>query len=99
MLPVLLDGAQMPKINQLPHDLMALTLFQGMPLRVESVVQDAEAIARRLRIMLDQRRRGGVPAWMGRRCRRIGPAGRWRCGRSIRHRRVWGRRQACFGRS
>lgn len=62
VLPVLLDGAPMPKINQLPHDLMALTLFQAMPLRVESVVQDAEAIARRLKIMLDQRRRGGVSA-------------------------------------
>ena len=63
VLPVLLDGAPMPKINELPHDMMALTLFQGMPLRVESVVQDAEAIARRLKIMLDQRRRRGVPGW------------------------------------
>lgn len=63
VLPVLLDGAQVPRIAQLPQDMMALSLFQAMPLRTESVVQDAEAIARRLKIMLDKRRPRGVPTW------------------------------------
>ena len=60
VLPVLLDGAPVPRITQLPQDMMALALFQAMPLRAESVVQDAEAIARRLKIMLDKRRSRGV---------------------------------------
>lgn len=60
VLPVLLHGAPMPRMNELPSDLMALTLFQAMPLRIESIGLDAEAIARRLKVILAQRRPPGV---------------------------------------
>jgi len=61
VLPVLLDGAPMPEPDQLPPDLKALWLFQGMPLQSgERFAQDAEAIIRRLRIMLDKRPRNNV---------------------------------------
>ena len=64
VLPVLLDGAPVPRIAQLPQDLMALSLFQAMPMRTESVVQDADAIARRVKIMMDKRRARGMPSWV-----------------------------------
>lgn len=60
VLPVLLDGAQMPKPAQLPGNLMALTLFQAMPLRFHSFTEDAAAIARQLKAILPQRRPRGV---------------------------------------
>jgi formylglycine-generating enzyme required for sulfatase activity len=64
VLPVLLDGAPMPKASELPAQMLALTLFQAMPMRAESVARDAEAIAQRLRALLAQRREHGLPGWM-----------------------------------
>jgi formylglycine-generating enzyme required for sulfatase activity len=63
LLPVLLDGARMPQPAELPPNIMPLSYIQAMPLRLESVVQDAEAVARRLKSMLAKRRRG-MPAWV-----------------------------------
>jgi TIR domain-containing protein len=64
ILPVLLEGAPMPRIGQLPQDMMALTQYQAMPLRMMSIVQDAEAIGQRLKVLLAKRRRREVPTWI-----------------------------------
>ena len=53
IVPVLIDGATMPKQAQLPNNLMQLTHIQAMPLRKETPVQDAVAIAQRLEVLLE----------------------------------------------
>jgi formylglycine-generating enzyme required for sulfatase activity len=63
ILPVLIDGAPMPKQAQLPDNLMQLTHIQAMPLRAESFTSDAEGIAERLEEVLAKRRQRGVPVW------------------------------------
>jgi formylglycine-generating enzyme required for sulfatase activity len=63
VLPVLLDGAPMPRASELPGQILALSLFQAMPLRSESVVRDAEAIAARLRALIAQHRSHGFSGW------------------------------------
>jgi formylglycine-generating enzyme required for sulfatase activity len=64
VLPVLLDGAPMPRASELPAQMLALTLFQAMPMRAESVVRDADAIAQRLQVLLAKKRQRGVPGWV-----------------------------------
>ena len=44
LLPVLVAGAQMPKPEQLPEDLRAITTKNALPLRHESFDDDTEAI-------------------------------------------------------
>jgi formylglycine-generating enzyme required for sulfatase activity len=63
ILPVLLDGAQMPKAAQLPPNIIGLLGIQATRLRSESVVLDSEAIARQLKGMVARRRSPGIPAW------------------------------------
>jgi hypothetical protein len=63
VLPVLLDGAAMPKATELPAQIQALSRFHAMPLRTESIEQDALTIARRLKALLAERRPRGLPAW------------------------------------
>jgi formylglycine-generating enzyme required for sulfatase activity len=64
VLPVLLDGASMPKPSELPEQMVTLSLFQAMPLRTESVGQHAEAIAERLKALMVTQRRRGIPGWI-----------------------------------
>jgi predicted nucleic acid-binding Zn-ribbon protein len=63
ILPVLLDGTQMPKAAQLPPNIMGLASTQAARLRSESVVPDSEGIARQLKVMIARRRPPGIPAW------------------------------------
>src|SRR5262245_52912379 len=44
LLPVLVAGAQMPKPEQLPEDVRAITTKQALPLRHESFDDDTETI-------------------------------------------------------
>jgi hypothetical protein len=44
VLPVLVDGAQMPQPQQLPEDIRAIATINGLPLRHESFDDDAEKI-------------------------------------------------------
>jgi len=44
VLPVLVDGARMPRADQLPEDLRAITARNALPLRHESFDDDAENI-------------------------------------------------------
>ena len=63
ILPVLIDGAQMPRPEQLPPNLLLLTRPQAMLLRSESFKEDADRIAAALKDLLKQRRPRGVPYW------------------------------------
>jgi hypothetical protein len=63
VLPVLIDGAGMPAVAQLPQALAPLTFLQAMPLRMESFDEDADRIARRLRFLIAQARPRGLPVW------------------------------------
>jgi hypothetical protein len=56
VLPVLIDGADMPALGQLPPTLAPITFLQAMPLRMETFDEDAERIARRLRFLVTQAR-------------------------------------------
>jgi TIR domain len=60
ILPVLTDHATMPNNAQLPNNIMLLTQFQAMPLREQSFEEDAEAIAKRLKVLLRPR---CTPTW------------------------------------
>src|SRR5262245_29223877 len=64
VLPVLIDGASMPELSQLPSNLVSLTFPQAMLLRAESLDDDAEKIARRLKHLVAAARRQGVSPWM-----------------------------------
>ena len=64
ILPVLIDGAKMPRATQLPENIMELTRFQALPLRTESVIQDAATIAARLKSVLDKRTPPRAPLWI-----------------------------------
>lgn len=63
VLPVLLDGAPMPRAAQLPDNLVALTLTQAAPLRAESIQQDAAEIAKTLKVMMATQTQRGVAYW------------------------------------
>ena len=64
VLPVLLDGAQMPNRADVPPNLVALTQLQAAPLRAQSFPQDAAEIARTLKKMMAARAPRGVAYWM-----------------------------------
>jgi tol-pal system protein YbgF len=60
VLPVLIDGADMPEVARLPTNLLPLTFPQAMHLRSQSLDDDADKIARRLRYLIAQSRPRGV---------------------------------------
>jgi formylglycine-generating enzyme required for sulfatase activity len=62
IMPVTLDGAAVPDAAELPGDIVALTDFQAKLLRTESFEQDADAIAKQLKVLLKKQQRG-VPLW------------------------------------
>lgn len=65
VLPVLIDGARMPDVTELPSHLAQLTFSQAMLLRSESVKDDADKIARRLRdLIMTAKPRRAVPVWL-----------------------------------
>ena len=64
VLPVLIDGASMPELSQLPSNLVPLTFPQAMLLRAESLDDDAEKIARRLKQLVAAARRPGISPWI-----------------------------------
>ncbi|MEQ1613286.1 MAG: SUMF1/EgtB/PvdO family nonheme iron enzyme [Hyphomicrobiaceae bacterium] len=63
VVPVLVDGARMPKAKDLPDRLGLLTRPQAELLRTESFDADVENIAQRVREELAARRQRGVPGW------------------------------------
>jgi hypothetical protein len=63
VLPVLIDGANMPALAQLPQTLAPITFLQAMPLRMETFDDDAERIARRLRFLVAQARPRRALIW------------------------------------
>ena len=68
IIPVSIDGARAPNSTQVPGNLIPLSLLQAMPLRTESFTQDAQEIAKRLRVLLEKKQRRqqqqrGVLAW------------------------------------
>jgi formylglycine-generating enzyme required for sulfatase activity len=56
VLPVLIDGAELPDVSRLPTNLLQLTFPQAMLLRSESFDDDVAKIARRLRFLIAQSR-------------------------------------------
>jgi formylglycine-generating enzyme required for sulfatase activity len=60
VLPVLIDGADMPEVARLPTNLLPLTFPQAMHLRSQSLDDDADRIARRLRYLIAQGRPRGI---------------------------------------
>jgi formylglycine-generating enzyme required for sulfatase activity len=64
VLPVLIDGAAMPDVAQLPRNLLPLLFPQAMLIRAESANDDGEKIAARLKALIAESQRGGVRVWM-----------------------------------
>lgn len=64
VIPVLVDGARMPRGSQLPDNLLLLTRPQAELLRTESFDEDADKIARRLLAEIAARRHHGWPTWV-----------------------------------
>ena len=60
VLPVLIDGEEMPKADQLPQELALLTYLQAMPLRTISFKEDAARIGSAIKQLLGRRRRRGL---------------------------------------
>jgi TIR domain-containing protein len=54
VIPILLDGAKIPKIDQLPDELGELTLRNGLEVRHASFHGDVDRLARGLKNILDQ---------------------------------------------
>ncbi|HTC05084.1 MAG TPA: toll/interleukin-1 receptor domain-containing protein [Xanthobacteraceae bacterium] len=54
VIPILLDGAKIPKIEQLPDELGELTLRNGLEVRHASFHGDVDRLARGLKKILDQ---------------------------------------------
>jgi len=65
VVPVLVDGARMPKPSELPDSLKPLARRQAVHVRHTSFSGDAETLVKRLRDVLGQKRRWGVPAAIG----------------------------------
>ena len=61
VLPVLLDGAEMPRVEQLPTNLQPLVFTQAMALTMASFDKDADAIGKRLKFLIVKSERRGVP--------------------------------------
>lgn len=60
VLPVLVDGAEMPDVAELPSNLLPLSFPQAMLLRSASFEDDAEKIGKRLKVLIAQARPRGV---------------------------------------
>jgi hypothetical protein len=60
VIPVLVDGAEMPTENELPEDLKSLTLRQALELRHTRFASDADAIAGALKASLPRRNKRWV---------------------------------------
>jgi hypothetical protein len=54
VIPIFLDGARIPKADQLPEDLKELTLRNGMEIRHASFHDDMNRLIRELNGQLDQ---------------------------------------------
>ena len=65
VVPVLVDGARMPRPSELPDSLKPLARRQAIQVRHTSFSGDAETLVKRLRDVLGQKRRWGVPAAIG----------------------------------
>jgi TIR domain-containing protein len=68
VVPVLVDGASMPRGEKLPPNLLLLTRPQAEVLRTETFDTDVAKIHARLRAEIGERRRQrrrGVPVWVG----------------------------------
>jgi len=63
VIPVLVDGARMPKGSELPDNLLYLTRPQAELLRAESFDADCAKIAKRVQAEIAARRKRGVPGW------------------------------------
>src|SRR5262249_44627718 len=63
VLPLRLDGAEMPGTADLPLNLQQLAFQQAMLLRRESFDDDGDKIARRLKDLIAGARPRGVPSW------------------------------------
>jgi hypothetical protein len=57
VIPILLDGARIPKANELPHDLRGLTSRNGLDVRHASFHEDMDRLIRGLKGQMDQTRR------------------------------------------
>jgi len=55
LMPVLIDGASMPGIRDVPYDLLPLTDQQAMLLRKETFDDDATRIAEQLKVLMAQK--------------------------------------------
>ena len=67
VIPILLDGARIPKANQLPEDLKELALRNGLEIRHASFHDDMDRLIRGLKGQMDQ---AGAPRWCSPRRRR-----------------------------
>ena len=63
VIPVLVDGARMPRGSELPDNLLYLTRPQAELLRAESFDADCAKIAKRVQAEIAARRMRGVPGW------------------------------------
>jgi formylglycine-generating enzyme required for sulfatase activity len=61
VLPLRLDGAEIPDTDKLPPNLQQLSFQQAMLLRRESFDDDADKAARRLKVLIAEVQRRGVP--------------------------------------
>jgi len=62
VLPVLIDGAAMPRETQIPQEMWTFLLNQAVPLRTDSFTDDGNALARQLKVEMAKARRG-PPSW------------------------------------
>ncbi len=63
VIPLLVDGARMPRDCELPDTLLYLTRPQAELLRAESFDADCDKIAKRVQAEIAARRKRGVPGW------------------------------------
>jgi hypothetical protein len=64
VLPLRLDGAEIPDTADLPLNLRQLAFHQAMLLRRESFDDDGDKIARRLKDLIAEARHRGAPRWV-----------------------------------
>ena len=60
ILPLLLDGTPMPKVEELPPSLRELALWNGAPVAHETFTNDVEQAAQRLKAMTESK---GIKPW------------------------------------
>ena len=64
VLPVLIDGASMPDVPELPKNLLPLLFIQAIQFRSGNAEDDSKKIAKRLRKLIKKRRRGRPDIWV-----------------------------------